>query len=81
MIDWDQTFVLCEAYDEAEELSEEEEYPVGKWHLVYQAEQDVTYVIYEFVEEEEPGDKPPVEEEDITDDEEIVEGDGEEDEE
>lgn len=81
MIDWDQTFVFCESYDQTEELSEEEMYPVGNWHLVYQTDQDLTYVIYELVDEEdEPGEEPPVEDEDVIEGDGPVGGDGEEDE-
>lgn len=50
-VDWNQTFVICESYDQTEELSEDEMYPIGKWHLVYQTEQDQTYLLYEFTAE------------------------------
>ena len=67
-IDWGQTFVSCESYDETEEVSEEEVYPFGKWHLIYQIAEDRTYLVYQLLEEvieEEPEqpEEPDVEEE------------------
>ena len=67
-IDWGQTFVSCESYDETEEVSEEEVYPFGEWHLIYQIAEDRTYLVYQLLEEvieEEPEqpEEPDVEEE------------------
>ena len=61
-IDWGQTFVSCESYDETEEVSEEEVYPFGKWHLIYQIAEDRTYLVYQLLEEVVEDEEPDIEE-------------------